>query len=99
MSETENEQGQPETPPQGDEAPPSVEPLSPPDEGEQEFEPVGQTQQATDGEPRTDQEQGVGVAPTQPGDAGEGNAGTKFQTTDEIENAGKGDGDDPVEHI
>ena len=98
MSENENEQNEPETPPEGDEAPPSVEPLSPPESDDPPPEPVGQTQQATDGEPLTDQEQGVGVAPTQPGDAGEGNAGTKFQTTEEIENAGK-DADDAAEHI
>jgi hypothetical protein len=34
-----------------------------------------------------DHKLGVGVAPTEPGDAGEGNPGTKFQTTEEIEKA------------
>jgi len=87
MSENEQEQTQPETPPQGDEAPPSVEPLTAPEPEGTTFEPVGQTEQASSGEPATDQEQGVGVAPTQAGDAGEGNPGTGFQTTEEIENA------------
>jgi hypothetical protein len=98
MSENENEQTEPATPPEGDEAPPSVEPIAPPEPEGTTFEPVGQTEQATKGEPLTDQEQGVGVAPTQPGDAGEGNPGTPFQTTEEIENADKG-GDDTAEHI
>ena len=93
MSEHGNEQNTPDAPPTGDEAPPQVEPLSPPDPGEETFEPVGQTEQASNGEPLTDQEQGVGVAPTQPGDAGEGNPGTHFQTTEEIEGAGKDDDD------
>jgi len=36
----------------------------------------------------------VGVAPTEPGDAGEGNPGTHFQTTEQIEDTDKdGDGD------
>lgn len=34
-----------------------------------------------------DQAQGVGIAPTEPGDAGEGNPGTHFETTEEIEKA------------
>jgi hypothetical protein len=93
LSDQEHEQSEPETPPTGDEAPPQVEPLSPPDPGEETFEPVGQTEQASSGEPLTDQEQGVGVAPTQPGDAGEGNPGTHFQTTEEIEGK-QGEGDD-----
>lgn len=97
MSDQENEQ--PETPPEGDEAPPSVEPLSPPEPPEGEHEPVGQTQQATDGEPLSDQEQGVGVAPTQSGDAGEGNAGTQFQTTEQIEGTDKSGDDDVAEHV
>ena len=95
---SENEQEQTPTPPEGDEAPPQVEPLSPP-EPDTASEPVGQTQQATDGEPRTDQEQGVGIAPTQAGDAGEGNPGTAFQTTEEIENAQKSEGDDVAESV
>lgn len=85
MSDKENEQTNPDAPPEGENAPPSVEPLAPPDPGEETFEPVGQTRQATEGAPLTDQEQGVGVAPTEPGDAGEGNPGTKFETTEEIE--------------
>jgi hypothetical protein len=96
MSDQEQEQTQ--TPPEGEQAPPSVEPLSPP-EPDAEPEPVGQTQQATDGEPRTDQEQGVGVAPTQAGDGGEGNPGTAFQTTEEIESAQRDDDDDVAEHV
>jgi hypothetical protein len=89
----------PDTPPEGEQAPPSVEPLAPP-EPDHEPEPVGQTQQATDGEPLTDQEQGVGVAPTQSGDAGEGNPGTAFQTTEQIEGTtGDGGGDDVAEHV
>jgi len=98
MSDTENEQTEPETPPEGDEAPPSVEPIAPPDAGDETFEPVGQTEQAANGEPRSDQDQGVGVAPTEPGDAGEGNPGTHFQTTEQIEGTGKDD-DDAAEHI
>lgn len=53
-------------------------PQTPP-EGEQE------TTEPKSGEPPTDQELGVGVAPTEPGDAGEGNPGTQFQTTAQIE--------------
>jgi hypothetical protein len=106
-----SEQGQETqtTPPAGDEAPPQVEPLTPPDPNVTEPEPVGRTDEAEagepaptddaphepndatttsdDGEPKTDQEQGVGLAPTEPGDAGEGNPGTAFQTTEEIEAA------------
>ena len=40
-----------------------------------------------DDEPKTDAEQGVGLAPTEPGDAGEGNPGTHFETTEQIEAA------------
>src|SRR6185437_13861964 len=98
MSENEHEQNEPETPPEGDEAPPQVEPIAPPDPGEETFEPVGQTEQASSGEPATDQELGVGVAPTEPGDAGEGNPGTPFQTTAEVEGT-DADDDDPAEHI
>lgn len=81
MSEQQSEP----TPAAVDEAPPQVEPISPPDvpEGEThepntpplEEEQVGQT----------DEQLGVGVAPTQAGDAGEGNPGTAFQSTAEIE--------------
>jgi hypothetical protein len=99
MSDTENEPTEPETPAEGDDAPPSVEPLSPPEPVVDDVQPVGQTQQAADGEPRTDQEQGVGVAPTQAGDAGEGNPGTTFQRTEEIEGTDKADDDDAAEHI
>jgi len=99
MSEHENEQSNPDAPPVGDEAPPQVEPLTPPDPGEETFEPVGQTKQATDGEPLSDQEQGVGVAPTEPGDAGEGNPGTQFETTEQIEGTDHDDDDDPAEAI
>jgi len=94
MSDTENEQGQPETPPAGDEAPPSVEPISPPESDDPPLEPIGRTPEAEAGEPPSDQDQGVGVAPTEPGDAGEGNPGTHFQTTEQIEGTDKdGDGD------
>ena len=81
MSETGNEN----TPPAGDEAPPQVEPIAPPDvpEGE-EFEPNTPPAEEHDGE-QSDEDAGVGTAPTQPGDAGEGNPGTHFQTTEEIE--------------
>jgi len=98
MSDQEHEQTGENAPPAGDEAPPSVDPIAPPDPGEETFEPVGQTEQASSGEPLTDQEQGVGVAPTQAGDAGEGNPGTEFQTTEQIE-AAQSDGDDAAEHI
>lgn len=94
MSDQENEQTNPDAPAEGENAPPSVEPISPPEPAVEDVQPVGQTQQATDGEPRTDQEQGVGVAPTEPGDAGEGNPGTHFETTEQIENAGHDKGDD-----
>jgi hypothetical protein len=99
MSDQENEQTNPDAPAEGDEAPPSVEPLSPPEPAVEDVQPVGQTQQAADGEPRTDQEQGVGVAPTQAGDAGEGNPGTQFETTEQIEGTDKPDDDDAAEHI
>lgn len=86
------------TPPEGDVAPPQVEPISPPEPQTAPPEPVGRTPEAEAGEPPSDQEQGVGVAPTQPGDAGEGNAGTKFQTTEEIEGTGS-DGESVGESI
>jgi tricorn protease len=35
--------------------------------------------------PESDEDQGVGTAPTEAGDAGEGNPGTQFQTTEQIE--------------
>jgi hypothetical protein len=98
MSEQEQEQTQPETPPAGDEAPPSVEPLSPPEPAVEDVQPVGRTPQAEAGEPPSDQDQGVGVAPTQAGDAGEGNPGTAFQTTEQIE-GDSSEGDDAAEHI
>lgn len=88
---SDQEQEQPETPPEGDEAPPQVAPASPP-EPDHEAEPIGQTPEAQAGEPPSDQDQGVGVAPTEPGDAGEGNPGTQFQTTEQIE--GKSDEDE-----
>lgn len=99
MSDQEYEQNEPDAPAEGENAPPSVEPLSPPEPTVEDVQPIGQTQQATDGEPRTDQEQGVGVAPTQAGDAGEGNPGTQFQTTEQIEGTDQGDEDDAAEHI
>jgi hypothetical protein len=99
MSDQEQEQTQADAPAEGEEAPPSVEPLSPPEPAVEDVQPVGQTQQATDGEPRTDQEQGVGVAPTQPGDAGEGNPGTAFETTEQIEGTDEADDYDAAEHI
>jgi hypothetical protein len=82
---SDQEQEQPETPPEGDEAPPSVEPISPPEPEREPLEPLGRTPESEAGEPPSDQEQGVGVAPTQAGDAGEGNPGTQFKTTEEIE--------------
>lgn len=85
MSDQQQEQQTTDAPPEGENAPPQVEPIAPPEPQTADVRPVGQTQQATDGEPRTDQEQGVGVAPTEPGDAGEGNPGTQFQTTEQIE--------------
>lgn len=47
--------------------------------------PPNQVDTDHDDDDKTDQEQGVGVAPTQPGDAGEGNAGTQFESTEQIE--------------
>jgi hypothetical protein len=99
MSEHAPNEDQPETPPEGDEAPPSVDPIAPPEPAVEDVQPVGRTPEAEAGEPATDQEQGVGVAPTQPGDAGEGNVGTRFQTTEEIEGTGSGDDGDVAEHI
>ena len=99
MSEHAPTEDQPETPPEGDEAPPSVDPIAPPEPAVEDVQPVGRTPEAEAGEPATDQDQGVGVAPTQPGDAGEGNAGTRFQTTEEIEGAGEQDGDEVAEAI
>ena len=118
MSDTPQEQ--PQTPPEGENAPPSVEPLSPPQPDNTDVAPVGQTDQAAAGEPDPnnpankaavdasedpnlghaleDQKQGVGVAPTDPGDAGEGNPGTAFQTTEQVE-GGTTDSDDTAEHI
>lgn len=93
MSDQNPEQPQENAPPQGDEAPPQVEPIAPPEPPNAPPEPVGRTAEAEAGEPPTDQDQGVGVAPTEPGDAGEGNPGTAFQTTEEIEGASK-HGDD-----
>jgi hypothetical protein len=95
MSEQEPNQDQPETPPEGENAPPQVEPIAPPEPTVEDVQPAGRTPEAEAGEPATDQELGVGVSPTQPGDAGEGNAGTRFQTTEEIEGAGE-QGDDDV---
>jgi hypothetical protein len=97
MSEQEQEQTQ--TPPEGEEAPPSVEPLSPPEPDQEPREPVGRTAEAEAGEPLTDQEQGVGLAPTQAGDAGEGNPGTAFQTTEQIEGTDKSDDEEVAESI
>jgi hypothetical protein len=74
------------TPPTGDEAPPSVEPLTPTDP-EAETHAPNDAHTKDDSEPKTDAEQGVGLAPTEPGDAGEGNPGTAFQTTEEVEAA------------
>jgi len=99
VSETPQEQEQPQTPAEGDDAPPQVEPITPPEPDVADVQPVGRTPEAEAGEPASDQEQGVGVAPTQPGDAGEGNAGTRFQTTEEIEGSGSGDDGDAAEHI
>ena len=76
----------PATPPEGDEAPPQVEPLTPPEPPEGEPAPEEVTPEEESGD-KSDQEQGVGLAPTEPGDAGEGNPGTHFQTTEEIEAA------------
>ena len=81
MSEPEQTQ----TPPTGDEAPPQVEPISPPDVPEGETHEPNTPPAEDEHDEKTDQEQGVGIAPTQPGDAGEGNPGTHFQTTEEIE--------------
>jgi hypothetical protein len=92
MSEQQTE-GTP-TPPEGEQAPPSVEPLAPPEPAVTDVQPVGQTQQATEGRPLTDEEQGVGIAPTEPGDAGEGNPGTAFQTTEQIEAAAQAQDDE-----
>jgi hypothetical protein len=97
MSDQENEQA--ETPSPGDDAPPQVEPIAPPEPAVNDVQPVGRTPEAEAGEAPTDQEQGVGVAPTEPGDAGEGNAGTRFQSTDEIEGKQADDADDVAEHI
>jgi hypothetical protein len=97
MSDQESEQA--ETPAQGDEAPPQVEPLSPPEPAVEDVQPVGRTPEAEAGEPPTDQEQGVGIAPTEPGDAGEGNGGTRFQSTDEIEGKQADDSDDVAASI
>ena len=47
---------------------------------------------------KSDAEQGVGVAPTQAGDTEDGEGGTQFQTTEEIEGGGS-NGDDVQEHI
>jgi len=93
MSEHENEQNEPAPPSVGDEAPPSVEPISAPESDDPPPEPIGRTPEAESGEPPSDEDLGVGVAPTQPGDAGEGNPGTAFQTTEQIENAGSDDDD------
>lgn len=113
MSDTPQEQ--PQSPPEGETAPPQVEPLSPPQPDNPDVAPVGQTPEAQAGGPDPnnpanqttvdasedpnlghaveDQKAGVGVAPTEPGDAGEGNPGTHFQTTEEIESDGKEPGD------
>lgn len=85
MSEQTPETQEPETPPEGENVPPSVPPIAPPEPQTNDVQPVGRTPEAEAGEPPTDQEQGVGVAPTEPGDAGEGNPGTSFQTTEQIE--------------
>lgn len=94
MSEEQTEQAAPDTPPQGDEAPPQVDPISPPEPATEDVQPVGRTPEAEAGEPPSDQEQGVGVAPTEPGDAGEGFPGTRFETTEEVEAKQAGNGDD-----
>jgi hypothetical protein len=60
---------------------PTPEPTTPPTPPT----PEPNTPAPDSGEEKTDQEQGVGVAPTEPGDAGEGNPGTHFETTEEIE--------------
>lgn len=99
MSEQNQGQGQPETPPQGENAPPSVEPIAPPEPTVEDVQPVGRTPESESGEPPTDQELGVGVAPTEPGDAGEGNPGTPFQTTGQIEGGDETPADDAREHI
>lgn len=97
MSDQEQEQTQ--TPPEGDPAPPSVEPLSPPEPTQAPLEPVGQTPEAVAGEPPSDADQGVGVAPTEPGDAGEGNPGTHFRPSSDFEQAEGDNTDDVAEAI
>ena len=73
------------TPPMGDEAPPQVEPISPPDVPEGETHEPNTPPAEDEPAGKTDEDLGVGVAPTQAGDAGEGNPGTAFQSTAEIE--------------
>jgi hypothetical protein len=93
MSEQGANQDQPAAPAEGENAPPQVEPIAPPEPAVEDVQPVGRSPEAEAGEPATDQELGVGVAPTQPGDAGEGNPGTPFETTEQVEGA-QADADD-----
>lgn len=99
MSETPQDQTtgeQTEAPPTGENAPPSVPPVTPP-EPDHEPEAVGRTPESEAGDPPQDGEgNGVGTAPTQPGDVDdEGNGGhTTFQTTEQIEHVGDGGGED-----
>lgn len=85
MSDLHDEQNQ------GDEeqgetpAPPTMEPISPPQPDEPPADPVGRTPEAEQGQPPSDESQGVGVAPTQDGDSEDGTSGTAFQTTEQIE--------------
>ena len=72
----------PAQPYQGDPAPPAEPEPETPDNGEE----------------KSDQEQGVGVAPTHAGDTEDGEGGTQFQTTAEVESTGE-KSDDTAEHI
>lgn len=94
MSEQTDEptQEQPPTPPEGEQAPPSVEPIAPPEPDTPAPEPVGRTPEAERGDPPSDESQGVGVAPTQPGDPSdehtdEGQGDTAFRASSEDEDA------------
>ena len=83
MSENETEQSDvPAQPFQGDQPQPDEQP----------------DEQPADPGEKSDQDQGVGVAPTHAGDTEDGEDGTQFQTTAEVEGGGSA-GDDAAEHI
>lgn len=84
---SEAEQTQTPTPPTPDDQPPQPTAPEPDTDADETPKAVDASEDPNLGHALEDQKQGVGVAPTEPGDAGEGNPGTHPQTTEEVEAA------------